>query len=93
MTEYVFCNFVDKKWEPDLKNLLFEFNFLNEACFLKQWRVEFSLKIIDKKVRKKTAIAIDELLMFIATSASFLARLLLIWLIFSDEKAMNNLSK
>ena len=35
-------------------------------------RVELTLKISDKKVKKKTAIAIDELSLFIATIANFI---------------------
>ena len=54
--------------------------------------VELTLKISEKS-EKKTAIAIDELSMFIATIVNFIDNLSLIWLIFSDETAIENLSK
>ena len=41
-------------------------------------RVELTLKIGDEKVKKKTAIAIDKLSMFIATIANFIDGLSLI---------------
>ena len=50
--------------------------------------VEFTLKISNKKVKKKTATAIDELSMIIDTIAKFIDKFPLIWLIFSDETAM-----
>ena len=56
-------------------------------------RGELTLKISDKKTEKKTAIAIDELSMFIATIANFIDKLSLIWLMFSDETAIRNPSK
>ena len=48
------------------------------------FRVELTFKI-GKKSEKK-AIAVDELSMFKATKASFIDKILLIWLIFSDKK-------
>ena len=51
--------------------------------------VEPTLKISVKK-REKTAIAIDELSMFIASIANFIDRLSLIWLISSGEIAIQN---
>ena len=47
-------------------------------------RVELTLKISDKKVKKKTGILIDALSMFIAIIVIFIDKLSLIWLI--DQK-------